>query len=59
MKSWISKVLSIEENGDALVELPPEMLDELGWCEEDLLVWEIDGQGRITLRKVENDRYLE
>ena len=37
MKTYTSKVLEIMENGDAIIELPQEMLDELEWKEGDVL----------------------
>lgn len=37
MKTYTSKVVEIMENGDAILELPQEMLDELGWKEGDVL----------------------
>lgn len=37
MKTYTSKVVDILENGDAIIELPQEMLDELGWKEGDEL----------------------
>ena len=37
MKTFTSKVLEICDNGDAIVELPPELLEEMGWKEGDTL----------------------
>ena len=37
MKKYTSKVVDILENGDAILELPQDMLDELGWKEGDEL----------------------
>jgi len=31
MKTFTSKVLEICDNGDAIIELPPELMEELGW----------------------------
>jgi hypothetical protein len=36
-KTYTSKVLEICENGDAIVELPPELMNELGWQINDKL----------------------
>ena len=37
MKKYTSKVLEIMENGDAIIELPQEMLNELEWKEGNVL----------------------
>ena len=50
-KIYISKVVDILENGDAIIELPPELLEEVGWKEGDLLNIE-DRNGSIILSKV-------
>jgi formylmethanofuran dehydrogenase subunit D len=52
-KTYTSKVLDILENGDAVIELPPELLDEIGWKEGDTLNIE-DRDGSIFLSKVTN-----
>lgn len=36
-KTYTGKVVDILENGDAILELPQDMLDELGWKEGDKL----------------------
>ena len=44
-KTYTATVVSIEENGDAIIEFPPEMLEELGWKVGDTLsIKEIKGQ---------------
>ena len=30
-KTYISKVIEICDNGDAIIELPPELVEELNW----------------------------
>jgi formylmethanofuran dehydrogenase subunit D len=37
MKTFTSKVLEICDNGDAIVELSPELLEEMGWKVGDKL----------------------
>jgi AbrB family looped-hinge helix DNA binding protein len=50
MKTFTSKVLEICDNGDAIVELPPELLEEMGWKEGDTL--DITEQnGNIIIKK--------
>ena len=39
-----------DAEGNALIELPPELLSQLGWIEGDELVWdetEVDDDGKI------------
>ena len=48
-KRFESKVLEICDNGDAIVELPDELMEELGWKEGDKLDYQIiDGSIHIT-----------
>lgn len=44
-KTYTTNVLAICENGDAIVELPQDLLDQQGWSEGTVLnIEEIDGQ---------------
>jgi len=44
-KTYTTNVLAICENGDAIVELPQDLLDQQGWDEGTVLnIEEIDGQ---------------
>ena len=44
-KTYTTNVLDICENGDALVELPQDLLDQQGWGEGTVLnIEKIDGQ---------------
>ena len=52
-KTYTSKVLEICENGDAIIELPPEMCEELQWKEGDTLNIS-EEKGAIILKKVPN-----
>ena len=48
-KSW---TVPVEEDGDEyVITLPPEMLEETGWKEGDVLEW-ITGDNGYELRKV-------
>ena len=49
MKSYTSKVLEICDNGDAIVELPDELMEELGWKVGDQLDYQMkDGSVYVT-----------
>ena len=58
MKSYTSKVLEICDNGDAIVELPDKLMEELGWKVGDNLKYEEkDVAGVVLLKK--NTRHLQ
>ena len=56
--TFAAKVIEICDNGDAIVELPPELLEEMGWKEGDTLdISEKDG--KIIIKKIdEEDRKI-
>lgn len=47
-------VVQEDENGDAYIVFPDEMIEELGWAVGDTLVWSIE-DGRCILRKRQDD----
>ncbi len=50
-KTFTSKVLEICDNGDAIIELTPELCDEMGWKVGDTL--DIDYvNGEVILKKI-------
>lgn len=51
MKSYKSKVLEICDNGDAIVELPTELVEELGWKVGDVLDYE-QKDGKIFIKNI-------
>lgn len=50
-KYYTSKVLEICDNGDAIIELPPELCEDLQWKEGDKLDISLE-EGKIILKKV-------
>lgn len=48
--SYTSKVHEDPQTGDLYIELPEELLEELGWKEGDTLIWECYGS-KAQLRK--------
>jgi formylmethanofuran dehydrogenase subunit D len=52
-KTYTSKVLEICENGDAIIELTPEMCEDLQWKEGDTLNIS-EEKGAIILKKVKD-----
>ena len=58
MTTFTSKVVEICDNGDAIIELPPELLEEMGWKEGDTLDIS-DENGKIIIKKIdEEDRKI-
>lgn len=57
-KVYTANVISILENGDAVLELPDDLLNELGWVEGDVL--DIDSKdGHVVISKPSSDHSLE
>ena len=50
-KVYTANVVDVLENGDAILELPQDLLDEMGWKEGDTLNIK-DSDGAIILSKV-------
>jgi len=48
-------VVQEDDNGDLYIELPNELLEELGCDDYDNLEWVIEDDGKIILRKITND----
>ena len=54
-----SYILEIQENedGELYIELPDEVIEELGWKEGDILSWDLKGEGVILSRLNEESGY--
>jgi hypothetical protein len=51
-------VVTVQENGEdkeLYVELPPEMLNQVGWDDGDTLIWEEITPGAWQIKKKEED----
>lgn len=48
---YISVVQEDPESGDLLIELPLELLEEMGWSVGDILEWSDVGNGSWSIRK--------
>lgn len=46
-----TSVITEDENGELLLEFPPESLEELGWVTGDTLIWTDNGDNTWTLRR--------
>jgi bifunctional DNA-binding transcriptional regulator/antitoxin component of YhaV-PrlF toxin-antitoxin module len=57
MKTWTLDVKN-DENGDALIEFPEDLLKETGWKEGDRIKWIDRGDGSWAMEKVETQFVL-
>jgi antitoxin component of MazEF toxin-antitoxin module len=48
---YTANVISIEENGDAVIELPQNLLDKMGWAEGTKLNLDFDENHNIILKE--------
>ena len=53
MKTFTANVMEICDNGDAIVELPPDLLKEMGWKEGDTLDI-TEKNGKIYIKKIDD-----
>lgn len=47
-------ILTVQEDshsGELYLELPLEVIDQVGWCEDDILEWFDNGNGSWTIEK--------
>ncbi len=44
-----------DENGELYIELPDDLLEEMGWDYTTDLTWTINDDGTIALRKTTDD----
>ena len=48
-------VVQEDENGELYIELPPDLIEQLGWDENTEVLWVVEDDGKIILRKRETD----
>jgi len=58
-KRYTSKVLAINCFGDAIVELPDELVEELDWRVGDVLDYKLEGKSIIITNLTKNERLLK
>lgn len=54
-----SSVVKENGNGELYIELPDELMEEMGWDENTELVWTVYDDGKIGLRKRTDDPSTE
>ena len=52
MTTWTANVEE-DENGEAILTFPPELIEQMGWVEGTTLSWIDNNDGSWTLRKKE------
>jgi hypothetical protein len=57
-KTYTSKVLEICKNGDAIVELPNELIKELDWQVGDKLDYKFDGESVVVINLSKNKQVV-
>ena len=58
MKSWTIELQNDPETGDCILEFPPDMLEETGWKEGDVLEWKDNNDGTFSMTKKETQWVL-
>ncbi len=55
----MSYILEVQEddNGDLFITFPDDLIEELGWEEDDILEWNIKGDGVVLSRLNETSGY--
>jgi len=48
-------IVKEDDNGELYIDLPDELMEEMGWDIDTELVWTVYDDGKIGLRKKEND----
>lgn len=51
-------IVKEDEQGELYIDLPPEMMEEMGWDENTVLEWRVFDDGKIELGKA-NDHSNE
>ena len=49
--AWTLTVEEDSETGDAILQFPPDLLEQAGWKEGDTLIWKDLGDGSWSLEK--------
>jgi antitoxin component of MazEF toxin-antitoxin module len=51
-RQWTATVVANPEDSESLlIQFPDNMMEELGWKPDDYIVWDIEDNGTITIKK--------
>jgi len=55
---WIANVITIEEDEqhNFYLQFPEQITNVLGWQQGDLLEWNIEDDGTVTIKKKEDNK---
>lgn len=53
--STFTTIVKQDDDGELYIDLPHEVMDQLGWSNYDDLEWIIEDNGKILLRKRKDD----
>lgn len=53
-KTWTTTLEEDGRTGDLLLPFPPELLNQMGWAENDVLEWFDNHDGTFTIKKKED-----
>lgn len=56
---WTLDIKEDPETGDAILEFPPDLIEQSGWKEGDVLTWKDLGNGTWSLTKQDPDVTIE
>ena len=52
-------IVKEDDSGELYIELPDELMEQMGWNEDTELVWTVYDDGKIGLRKKTDDSSTE
>lgn len=55
LKTYRSEVVEVLDNGDAIIDLPQELLDEVGWKVGDTLTIDMENGSIILSKKIKEE----
>lgn len=56
---WTLDIKEDPKTGDAILEFPPDLIEQSGWKEGDVLTWKDLGNGTWSLTKQDPDVTIE
>ena len=54
MKCWTVTVEK-DNNGDLILPIPEELMEDMGWVVGDTLWYDIESNGEVVIRKTKNE----
>lgn len=54
-----TQVTRDSETGELMIDIPQEIIDQLGWKAGDSLAWTVHENGTVTISKLDEDSSLD